>query len=1347
MKTPSNFNRFHGKWQFLKRIFSFSMLLTFVSSLAGARGTGPHDLSGGDAQVANMLNHYDKSIYFTKNLGQFRSQVMYRADFDMGQALVTNQGMLIKAYDPATVMLNNTEGKNIEQEMHEGMPFRPFKSALKGHAWIMHFQNPSSSMRIESVQQHPDVFNYFHGSSSSYVTGAPNYQEIWYKNVYKSVDVRYYPAADGTLEYDIICKPGFSARNISIRFIGISRLMVNSSGELELPTNFGNISFPAPVAYQQINGVRTTVTARYRVTNSNVLSFDLGKYNSDYPVIIDPIALRWATWVNTNSTGDNHGHCIWVDPTDGAIYMVARVVGTTDQITVGAFDESANGNLEMIVGKYMEPATVGQSGTRVWQTYIGGAEDDNPYAMEQGPDGNLYITGYTSSSDFPLLGGSGFSGSSIDYRSQSSNNIFVLKINTAGNSIKSSVLGGNSDEGSFDVRVDGSGNPVVCGNTSSSNLGTLFGGQGGANGNQGGTNVLVFKLSQDLSTLMWMKNYGGSNSDVATIMLQNTSNGDLYVGGYTSSSNFPVSNARQATAAGNQSGFLQKLDASGGTVWSSYFQSANNKSTSILSMAFSNAMDQIYFGGVTSGLASSNESASGVFDNSHNGSNDFFVCRMDTNQNFVASTYLGGTGNEVNMMGLNTDQNSDVYIFGYSSSTDFPVSSLPNTPLQDTKMGDNDKTFSKISSSLSSLLFSTYFGGSDDDYDPVGERGIKFSNCRIYTIVTSQSDDLPLTDGALNTTKNSSSSVYEPGLVVWANPPDLLGNTISGDQGICAGATPGEISGSVPAYVLPVITRDGITSSYPSLGSGVTYQWQISTDSTNWSDIAGANNQNLTSAEIGPLYVKTFFRRIIGGDACILAGAADQVVTINLASITGTVTDAGCNGGSTGSISISMNGTSPFIYNWSNGETSDLATGLAAGAYSVTVTDANGCSASASFTVAEPTAMQINTSGSTVTCNSGPGEVTASVTGGTPSYNFSWDTNPVQTSATATGLNPGTYTVTVTDGHQCSATATAVVGEANPLLAQLVLHDANCNNNDGSIEVNVTSGTAPFTYDWSPNVSSTNTATGLSAGLYEVTVTDANGCSTTLSGFINASGISAFVVSQSDATCSNGDNGSATVGGSGGTAPYSFLWMPGGDTTATVQHLSPGTYTVRVSDYLGCPAYVNVVIGFINEAPEVDLGEDITACLNTDVELDAGAGFQSYLWSTNATTQTITVSGNGNYSVLVTDANGCQNLDGIDVTFEPCGVSRMTQIEELSPGITVYPNPAHNHITLRFTSEDPGKVMIRINDVTGRTVYALQNATVKDMESGINIESFHSGIYFLHISGDGFESIIKLVKE
>ncbi|HQZ42634.1 MAG TPA: SBBP repeat-containing protein, partial [Flavobacteriales bacterium] len=784
-----------------------------------------------------------------------------------------------------------------------------------------------------------------------------------------------------------------------------------------MSTSLGDMSYPAPIVYQRINGREIPVKAKYLISGKNVIKFDLGDYDKSEPLVIDPIAMRWATWVNTNSSGDNHGHCIWVDPSDGAIYVVARVIGTTDQITVGAFDTSANGNLEIIIGKYLEPATIGGSGSRVWQTYVGGNGDENPYAMEQGGDGNLYISGYTSSTNFPLIGGPAFSGSSIDQQSQGGADVFVLKINTAGNSIKAAVIGGNSADDSYDLRVATNGDVIVCGTTTSTNLLTLNGGSGASNTNNGSDDALLFRVNGDLSSLIWMRNYGGSGTDLPSIMAQDPVTGDIFVGGHTTSTNFPTTAARQSTRGGTQAGFLQRLTSAGSTVWSSYFSSNSGNAANILCMSFNNAGNELYFGGVTTGLPSSNISTSGVYDGSHNGSNDLYVCRMGLDQTFISSTYVGGSGNEVNMMGLNTDQNDDVYVFGYTNSTNFPVSSGPNVPLQTTNNGSNDKVFFKLESDLSVLEFSTYYGGTGDDYDPVGERGIKFSNCRIYTIVTSRSNNIPLTQGALNTTRNSPTSRYEPGLVVWANPPDLLGNTITSPAyAICAGTTPNDIMGSVPSYVLPTIVRNNSASAYPALGSATTYQWQTSPDSLNWMNIPGATGQNLLGTQLGPIAADTYVRRVIGGDACILAGAADQVVSVRLMKIHATITNVTCNGAENGSISVTSNGLAPFTYAWSNGGTTDMITGLAPGSYTVMITDAAGCSETSTIQISEPPVLTGQTSTSSATCNTANGTASVVPTGGTAPYSYLWSNSA--TSSMISGVSSGPYTVTVTDAKE-----------------------------------------------------------------------------------------------------------------------------------------------------------------------------------------------------------------------------------------------------------------------------------------------------------------------------------------
>ena len=1203
-----------------------------------------------DHELDELLHHHEQQLEFVENNGQFGDRVRYRLDLPHGQAVATPEGMVISMFDPASVAQRQREGILIEQEVQRGLPMRDLTWRQRGHAWLMRPVGASPRMRVEGRHAHRGTSNFFLGDRQA--MDVTSYQEVWYRDVYPGIDLRYYPAEDGSLEYDLLCNAGSDPNDIALAFDGIEGLRLNAEGELVLPTLLGEVSFPAPYVYQQVRGREVEVPSTYRIDEEGRLRFTLGDHDATIPLVIDPIALRWATWVNTASTGDNHGHCIWVDPNDGAIYVVARVVGTTDQITPGAFDVTANGNLEIIIGKYLEPATIGGSGTRVWQTYVGGNGDDNPYAMEQGPDGNLYITGQTTSTNFPLLGGPDFSGPSIDQQGQSGVDVFVLKINTAGTSIKASVIGGNGTDNNFDVRLAANNDVFVCGSTTSTNLATLNPGTGASNTNNGSNDVLVFRLGQDLSSLVWMENYGGSGSDVGSIMLHDLVSGDLFVGGNTSSNNFPLLNARQSSRGGSSAGFIQRrLGATGGALWSSYFSSSSGDDANLLCMAFNNDRTEIYFGGVTEGLNSANITT-GVYDTGHNGSNDFYVAHMDIDQNFIAGTYIGGSGNEVNMMGLNTDQNDDVYVFGYTGSGNFPTSAAPDVPLQTSNNGGDDKVFLKLESDLASLEFSTYYGGSQDDYDPVGERGIKFSNCRIYTIVTSESNNIPLTQGALNTTKNSSSSIYEPGLVVWANPPDLLGNTITGNQTVCAGDVPTDITGSEPAYVLPTIVRNNAASSYPSLGSAATYQWQISTDSLTWNDIPGATAQDLPGALVGPLTQKTFIRRIIGGDACILAGAADQVVTVRIIGVTAQVTNVTCNGANNGSITAQSDGQPPFSYQWSSGQTTQTITGLTPGNYTVTVTDGSGCQASGTFQVNEPPLLTASVNVVDATCNTSNGSASTSVAGGTPPYIYQWSNG--SSGSSISGVPGGAYSVTITDQLGCSITLPTNIGntglpgaDAGPSIEITCL-------NGPAVQLSGSSPTNGVSFAWTASnggniVSGANTATPEvnAPGTYTLTVTnDQSGCTSSDQVVVtedtdlpdasaSVSGILTCAVT------------SVQVNGASTTAGVSFSWTgPGGFNSSDQNPVvtTAGTYVLTVTGANGCTSTANALVDEDLTLPGASATGGTLTCDVTSVML-MGGGNGSYSWTGpggfTSSDQNPVVATAGTYVLTVTGANGC----------------------------------------------------------------------------------------------------------
>ncbi len=1185
----------------------FKSVITSLLLIFGLQNTQAQKSSEISPDIKNLLEFYEKQIYFTENKGQWSSDIHYRAEFPLGQALATNEGMLVGTYNPTDVQARFEQGMREEEAHHNLVAFNEPKVKVRGHGWMLKFLNHSPSMSIESKSKHKDVFNYFSSNPAKSKTNTANFQEVWYNNVYEKVDVRYYPSVEGSLEYDMICKPCFDKNNIELQFEGISKITKKADGSLILETSVGDMTLPAPVSYQKINGEKKAVVSQYKVTGNNTIKFEIGNFDAAQTVIIDPIALRWATWINSSSSGDNHGHCIWVDPSDGAIYVVARVVGTTNNITVGAFDESANGNLETIIGKYLEPSNIGGSGTRVWQTYIGGSGDDNPYAMEQGPDGNLYITGYTTSSDFPLLGGTAFSGSSIDNRSQSGNDIYIMKINKEGNSIKAAVVGGNQSDGSFDLRITSSGDIVVGGSTASTNLSTLHPGTGASNTNNGSNDILIFKINQNLSTLSWVKNYGGSGNDQAMIMNLNTANGDIFVGGTTSSSNFPTTNPRQSSLGGTSSGFLQKLKSSGSTAWSSYFSSASGSTASILCMEFNTLKNRLYFGGITSGLNASNVPVSGVYDNSFNsGTNDFFAASMDTNQTFVASTYIGGSSNEVNMMGLNTDLNNDVYIFGYTNSTNFPTTT---GALQSTNLGSNDKVFLKLSADLSTLLSSTYYGGAADDYDPVGERGIKFSNCRIYTIVTARSNNIPLTQGALTTSKTSSTSIYEPGLVIWANPSGSYSVAVIDENG-CTG-----VSAAVDVLVnpnpVPVVTADGPTSFCQ--GNSVTFT-SSEAASYLWSP-TGETTQSITVAAGGDYSVT-----VIDANGC--SGTSASITVTIITPPTPVVSADGpstfCEGESVTLVSSSATGNV-----WSpNGETTQSIMVSTAGSYFVTVTE-NGC-----VGVSAPVDVIVNPNPIPVVSPDGPttfsqgGSVTLT---SSPASSYLWSPSG-ETTQSIIVSDAGSYYVIVFDENGCRGVSSPITVVINNNPTPVISADGPTTFCAGG-SVTLTASSASG-YLWS-NGATTQSITVAASGNYSVTVTDANGCSGVSAPVqVDVTPPIAVIVTASGPTeICEGETVTLTASAPGAT---SYQWYQNGiaiqgATGPSITVSDFADFHVVVSNQFGCEANSQSILVKVGEIPNAYAGLDEVICPGESVTLTATGG-EYFIWSNGATTQSITVS-------------------------------------------------------------------------------------------------------------------------
>jgi gliding motility-associated-like protein len=394
--------------------------------------------------------------------------------------------------------------------------------------------------------------------------------------------------------------------------------------------------------------------------------------------------------------------------------------------------------------------------------------------------------------------------------------------------------------------------------------------------------------------------------------------------------------------------------------------------------------------------------------------------------------------------------------------------------------------------------------------------------------------------------------------------------------------------------------------------------------------------------------------------------------------------DVLCFGSTTGSASITVTGGTAgtgYLYSWSpSGGSASSATGLGANNYTVTVTDANGCSATQNVSITQPaSAAAVSVTGTTsASCGSANGSATAQAAGGTGPYDYVWSgsagtlltTNDISGPNTLSSVSAGSYTITITDANGCVSTATAVIsnsgGASTVITAQT---NINCfGTASGSATANSTGGTSPYDYVWTGssgvlqttnNITGPNTLSGLTAGTYTVTVTDASGCISTTTVTITgpASTLSASPGIITDATC-GASNGTATVNATGGTGPYTYSWLPAGGSSATATSLAAGTYTCTVADFNGCSTTVTLTINNTG-GPTLSIaalqnnncfgGSSGSATINAS----GGSGTYTYNWTggggTAATANNLAA---GTYLVTVSDGI-CSSQITVNITQPP----------------------------------------------------------------------------------------------
>lgn len=385
---------------------------------------------------------------------------------------------------------------------------------------------------------------------------------------------------------------------------------------------------------------------------------------------------------------------------------------------------------------------------------------------------------------------------------------------------------------------------------------------------------------------------------------------------------------------------------------------------------------------------------------------------------------------------------------------------------------------------------------------------------------------------------------------------------------------------------------------------------------------------------------------VIDNLGCSVEGLA-TVSQISDVVITPSVTDAACQGICNGSIDLTLaNGAPPFAFLWSNGSTDQNQTNLCSDPYLVVVTDANGCTQSATIPVGALAGLNLAYSITDATCfGACNGAVDLTVNGGTGQLTYNWSSN-----AATQDLNnicAGTYSVTVEDALGCFQKGIAIVNQPTEILVDAVVENVSCfGGADGAIQLQVSGGTGSYTYDWSNLAGTNNPAdlTTLSAGTYTCTVTDVNGCTQSKEVLVNQSTEIQFSFSPLNVLCNGGNDGGINLSVTGGSAPYTYLWA-NTVTTQDIFGLAAGTYTVTITDFKGCSKTTSITI--VEPAPITTtvILQHATCSGGADGSIDLSVfgtipGF-SYVWSNGTTTQDQPNVLPGTYTVTITDINGC----------------------------------------------------------------------------------------------------------
>lgn len=666
-------------------------------------------------------------IHFIENRGQWDAPFKYKAETGRGDVYLLPNEFVYVIGDYANI-------DKIEA-YHHGYTRQP--QVLKFHEYRMVFEGANKDARIAGSKEQATYYNYFLGSDSTkWKTGIHPFLALDYYNLYNGINM-HVSSEEGSIKYEFIATPGSNTDQVKMNYEGADGLQVNKAGNLIIKTSVGDVTELKPFAYQYVNGQRIEVPCNYKLKDGHITYRFPKDYDHALNLVIDPTVV-FATF--TGSTADNFGYTATYD-NQGNFYaggLVSLNLGGAYPVTPGAFQVTYGGGTNTSGIQYacdMGIMKFSADGTnRIWATYLGGADNDQPHSMVVDSAENLVIAGRTYSNNFPVKAGC------YDTSHNGNADIVVVKLNsTATALIGSTYIGGSADDAvnfsgqefvtgnlkynygddaRSEVILDNQANIYVTASTSSANFPvTASATQSTLKGTQ---DAVVFKFNPDITNLVWSTYLGGNNDDAGYVLALSKQQTSLYVAGGTSSSDFPVTTGilHGTYQGGLADGFVSKFLNSGNYTLqkSTYIGTANYDQCYGVQV---DNNDSVYIMGQS--LGGQFPVTAGVYSNPNSSQ---FLMKMDAGLSTDIFSTVYGTGNpavtNISPVAFLIDTCENIYISGWGGvlGPGMPASTgntvgMPITPdaAQSTTDG-NDFYFIVLSKNAASLMYGTFMGAS-----------------------------------------------------------------------------------------------------------------------------------------------------------------------------------------------------------------------------------------------------------------------------------------------------------------------------------------------------------------------------------------------------------------------------------------------------------------------------------------------------------------------------------------------------------------------------------------------------------------------------------------------------------